>query len=138
MTIELTPKEFRIVELVAQGMGRAQIAATLFNSVKTIDGQIQVIYQKLAQHGYNPSATMLAVLFIRQPELFIGHRGKQRNSTKKYFAMKMLRQRMHYRLVADRLEMKPTSTAMYKGKIPPSDFCSMPYLRLIPRIPRSQ
>jgi DNA-binding CsgD family transcriptional regulator len=131
MTIKLTPAETKIVQLVSKGMGRLQIAQTLFNSPKTIDSHLITIYDKIESHGYHRNLQQIAALYLSSPQIFELDEPEVRKDTKRFYAVMMLRQRMHYKLIADRLGMKPTSVCMYKGKIPKSDFCSMPYLRLI-------
>jgi len=48
---ELTPTEGRVAELAAAGQSNAQIAATLFISVKTVEANLTRIYRKLGLRG---------------------------------------------------------------------------------------
>jgi len=48
---ELTPTERRVAELAAAGHSNAQIAATLFISVKTVEANLTRIYRKLGLSG---------------------------------------------------------------------------------------
>jgi len=127
--INVTEKELEIIKCLSQGMGINQIAKTLYNAVSTIQHQIGVIYDKIEVFGHKRTMTQIAVLYIQSPEIFnLVKRKIDINATKKYFAIKMLRQRIHYKSVADRLKMNTTSTATYKGQIPSKDFYTLPYL----------
>jgi len=44
---ELTPTERRVAELVAEGRSNKEVAATLFVSVRTVEGHLAKIYGKL-------------------------------------------------------------------------------------------
>jgi DNA-binding CsgD family transcriptional regulator len=127
--INVTEKELEIIKCLTQGMSIGQISKTLHNAASTIQHQIGGIYDKIESFGYKRTMTQIAVLYIQTPEVFnLVRRTIDIRATKKHIAIKMLKQRIHYKSVADRLEMNSTSTATYKGQLSDKDFYTLPYL----------
>ena len=57
---DLTPTEWRVAELVGQGLQTKQVAAALFVSPKTVEGHLTHIYTKLGVHSRTELAHRLA------------------------------------------------------------------------------
>ena len=127
--ITITEKELEIVKCLAKGMGIKQIAKALYNKPCTIQRQIFGIYNKIAAFGYKRTMHQLAVLYVATPELFsVVKRNFDTRNTKRCMAIKMLKQRIHYKSVADRLGMNSESVSTYKGQISVKEFHTLPYI----------
>jgi DNA-binding CsgD family transcriptional regulator len=48
---QLTPREQRIADLVAQGKSNKEVAAELFVTVHTVEGALKRVYAKLGVHS---------------------------------------------------------------------------------------
>lgn len=130
--IVVTEKEVEIIKCISQGMGIRQIAKALYNEPCTIQRQVFGIYNKIASFGYKRTMIQIAVLYATTPELFnVVKRNIDIRTTRKYMAIKMLKQRIHYKLVADRLGMNSESVSTYKGQLSDKDFYTLPYLHKI-------
>lgn len=56
----LTPAEYRVAELVAEGLTTSEVAATLFVSPKTVEGHLSHVYAKLGLRSRARLARLLA------------------------------------------------------------------------------
>ncbi|MGH2762203.1 MAG: helix-turn-helix domain-containing protein, partial [Thermoleophilaceae bacterium] len=66
-TANLTPREIEVLELVAQGLHNAEIAARLFVSKRTVDHHVSAILHKLDVPSRGQAVAEAARLGIAGP-----------------------------------------------------------------------
>lgn len=126
---KFSPKQLEVIKYISKGLTPREIAKELFICVKTVQFHIQEIYDEIESFGYKRTMHQVAILYISNPDLF-ETRKRERNqlATKKTIAMNMLRQRIHYKSVAERLKIPISSCGTYKNLIHKKQFYTLPYL----------
>jgi len=61
-SLELTPTELQVAELVATGQSNKEVAAALFVSVRTVEANLSKIFRKLGIESRSELAARLSTL----------------------------------------------------------------------------
>jgi DNA-binding CsgD family transcriptional regulator len=127
---EISPAEYKVLELISQGLNRREVAEQLFLSMRTVDSHLQAISDEVESRGFRRGIRQAIILFNKSPSDFLiveNRRCGQTDITK--LILKLLSQRIPNKIIVERLDVSYHTVTNLKKTI--TSFSCLPYLKEI-------